>query len=340
MPLLKSVAATLTNNDLVAGVIEEIIDRDQMFAQLPFTRVDGKAYVYNREDTSVWDASANVGNGNAASGTVSITTDAYGNRTSNTVEPDFTDVGSNILESGSKMVEITTNLRTLIGDVDVDKFLQSVYSNTNDQRAIQIAQKAKAIARKFRRTLIQGNNTVNALEFSGLARLTTDAYSNANQTFAAATNGATITFSMLDQLLDLVPTGADAIIMRPGTLRAYRALLRSSGLGGLSAESVMIENFGLPVMTHNGVPILINEFIPNNETQGTASGVCTSIYAVRFNEMDGLHGLYGGDSAGIVVEDLGTVQNKDATRTRLKWYCGLALKSTKSLARITGITNL
>jgi hypothetical protein len=33
------------------------------------------------------------------------------------------------------------------------------------------------------------------------------------------------------------------------------------------------------------------------------------------------------------------VQNKDAQRIRVKWYCGLALKSTKSLARLSGITN-
>jgi hypothetical protein len=34
------------------------------------------------------------------------------------------------------------------------------------------------------------------------------------------------------------------------------------------------------------------------------------------------------------------VQNKDATRTRVKWYCGLALKSTKSVARLSGVTNV
>ncbi|MFH4377143.1 phage major capsid protein, partial [Acinetobacter baumannii] len=65
-----------------------------------------------------------------------------------------------------------------------------------------------------------------------------------------------------------------------------------------------------------------------------------SIYAVRLNEVDGLHGLYGGGNAGIVVEDIGTVQNKDATRTRIKWYCGLALKSTRSIAAIRGVTNI
>jgi hypothetical protein len=58
------------------------------------------------------------------------------------------------------------------------------------------------------------------------------------------------------------------------------------------------------------------------------------------NEMDGLHGLYGGDNAGIVVENIGTVQNKDATRIRLKWYTGLALKSTRSIARLAGVTNI
>lgn len=328
MPLLRTVAGTLTNNDLVAGVIEEIIDRDQLFAQLPFTRVDGKAYVYNREADTSWDH-ANV------------------DTLDNSIEPAFTDVGTAIAESAAKFTEITTNLRTLIGDVDVDKFLQATHSNTNDQRAIQIAQKAKAIARKFRRTLIQGNNGVNGLEFSGLAALSTDAYARASQTFASQatpnSSGATLTFDMLDRLLDLLPNGADALIMRPSVLRAYRQLVRAAY--GTTPESIMLENFGMAVPAHNGVPILVNEFLPFTETHSATApaatgGVLTSVFAARFNEVDGLHGLYGGDNAGIVIEDLGTVQNKDATRTRLKWYCGLALKSSRSLARLTGVSNV
>ncbi|MDQ9124746.1 phage major capsid protein, partial [Acinetobacter baumannii] len=72
---------------------------------------------------------------------------------------------------------------------------------------------------------------------------------------------------------------------------------------------------------------------------GTNTKTC-SIYAIRANEVDGLHGIYGGGPAGIVVENIGTVQNKDATRIRLKWYVGLVLKSTKSLARLKGVTNI
>lgn len=40
------------------------------------------------------------------------------------------------------------------------------------------------------------------------------------------------------------------------------------------------------------------------------------------------------------VENIGTVQNKDAYRFRMKWYASLVLKSTKSLARLKGVTNI
>ncbi|EXU29504.1 hypothetical protein J762_3576, partial [Acinetobacter baumannii 24845_9] len=45
MPLLREEAAKLSNNQLVSGVVEEIIDKDEMFAFLPFVGVKGKAYV-------------------------------------------------------------------------------------------------------------------------------------------------------------------------------------------------------------------------------------------------------------------------------------------------------
>ena len=48
MPLLKAEAEKLSNNTLISGVIEEIIDRDAMFGMLPFMQVNSKALVYNR----------------------------------------------------------------------------------------------------------------------------------------------------------------------------------------------------------------------------------------------------------------------------------------------------
>ena len=51
MALLKAEAEKLSNNQLIAGVIDQIIERDDLMAVLPFVGVNGKAYVYNRENT-------------------------------------------------------------------------------------------------------------------------------------------------------------------------------------------------------------------------------------------------------------------------------------------------
>jgi hypothetical protein len=300
MPLLKVEAQKLSNNQLISGVIEEIIDRDDLFSVLPFSHVNGKAYVYNRE--------------NELSGA------------------DWIDPNEAITESAATFTEVTAYLRILAGDVDVDKFLQTTMGDHNDQKAIQIASKVKAIGRQFHATLAAGNATSNAKEFDGLPRLVTSA-----QTISAGTNGGALTLAMLDELVDAVPNGPDVIVMRRGTIRALRGLLRATY--GTDAVMQMLSNFGRPMLTHNGLPVIMNEFLAPNETQGTNDDTC-SVYAVRLNEVDGLHGLFGGPNAGFVVEEIGTVQNKDATRTRVKWYTGLALKSTRSIARLQGITNI
>jgi hypothetical protein len=300
MPLLREEAEKLSNNTLEQGVIEEIIDRDDLFSVLPFSKVDSKAYLYNREDTL---ASA-----------------------------EFLDPNDEIKESASTFTEVVAKLRILAGDVDVDKFLNQTMGDTNDQMAIQIAKKAKGVARQFHKTLATGDSEVEKKAFDGIQKLVTEA-----QTISAGENGGALTLALLDELCDLVPLGADVLVMRRGTIRAFRALLRATY--GTDAVMQQLENFGRPMLTHNGIPIIMNEFLAADEVEGTAEATC-SIYAVRLNEADGLHGIYGGESAGIVVENIGTVQNKDATRIRLKWYVGLVLKSTRSLARLKGVTNI
>lgn len=300
MPLLVAEAAKLSLEMLERGVIEEIIDIDELFALVPFKQINSKAYVYNRENT--------------------IT------------EADFLSPYDTINEGGATFTQVTTVLKILAGDVDLDKFLMETQSDTNSQLAIQLASKAKGLGRAFRRALVQGNSSSNAKSFDGIAKLT-----DTSRTLVAATNGAAVTFAMLDELRDLCVLGADCLMMRRGTWRAIKALLRS--FNGNTAEMVMINNFGKPVPAYEGVPIILNDYIPGDETTGS-SNVTTSIYALRLNEVDGFHGIYGGASAGIRVEEIGTVQNKDANRYRVKWYVGTALKASHGIARLAGITNI
>lgn len=304
MALLRVEAEKLSNNQLVAGVIDQIIERDDLFSVLPFTQVNGKAYVYNRE--------------NALGGA------------------DFLDPNDPVNEGAATFTEVVAKLRILAGDVDVDKFLQSTMGDTNDQMAVQIAKKAKSVARAFHQELATGDVTSNAKGFDGLPKLAVEA--GGTQTVSAGVNGGALTLAMLDELCDAVPNGADVLVMRRGTIRAFRTLLRATY--GTDAVMQQGKNFdGRPMLTHNGIPVIMNEFLSGAETQGSNANTA-SVYALRLNEMDGLHGIYGGGNAGIVVENIGTVQNKDATRIRLKWYTGVALKSTRSIARLKGVTNI
>lgn len=301
MPLMRDIAETLSQEDMVRGVIEEIVHKDDLMALMPFSRTDGKAYVYVREKTNS--------------------------------EGSFLDVNEVVPEGASEVEEVVTKLRIIAGDVDVDKFLNETMSDTNQQLAIQIAMKAKGLATTFRRALIQGDSTVNPKSFDGLNKLVNDT----GNYFEAGPNGSALSLAMLDELIDMVNGRPDALMMRPGTFRALKTLWRAAG--GNTGGMLQIDNFGLSVPAHDGIPIIINEFIPGDVAQGATASTC-SVYALRLNEVDGVHGLFGGESAGIRIEDIGTVQNKDATRTRLKWYCGLALKATKSLAAIRGVTNV
>lgn len=302
MPLLRTVAETLSNQELIRGVIEEIIDRDALLEFLPFTQLNSKAMVYIREGS--------LGTG------------------------DYLDPLEAINEGGSSVTEHVAKLKILIGDVDVDKFLDETMSDTNSQKAIQIAMKAKGMMRQFKENLIIGNETANAKTFNGLNRICI----NESREAAISGNGGAITLSALDSLIDEVKNGADCLIMRQGTLRALKALWRDNG--GNTGAMMQINNFGLSVPAHDGMPIIVNDFIPGNVTQGSSISNTCSIYAVKFNEADGLHGLYGGSAGGFRMEDIGTVQNKDATRTRLKWYHSLVLRSTQSIYALRGITNV
>lgn len=301
MPLLRVEAEKLSNNALEQGVIEEIIDNDAMFALMPFKRIVGKAYLYNRENSLS--------------------------------EAEFLDPYEDVPEGAATFDEVVARLRILIGDVDIDNFLDETMDDTNDQTAIQIAAKAKGMTRKFQRTVAIGNSAVSPKEFDGLATLC----STSDQILSAGTNGAALTFEMLDQLLRKVSLGADALIMRGGTHDAVLAMLRN--LGGTTPDHVTLPGSGVMVPAYRRTPIIVNDFLPGDEVQGSANKTC-SIYAVRFNETDGVHGIYGGAAAGIRVQPIGTLQNKDAERYRMKWYCGTALKSTRSLARIKGILNV
>lgn len=300
MPLLAAEAAKLSIEDRERGVIEEVIDRDDMFALLPFKQVMDETYSYVREKTVPGGA--------------------------------FLDAYEDIEESAATFEPVSTKVRRFGGQVLIDNFMDQVQGNLNDQTAAQLAAKAKGMGRDFRQQIVNGDTAVNPKGFDGLRKLTV-----ASQTLSAGVNGGAVSYTALDELKDAVTKGADVLMMRQGTWRAIRALNRAAG--GNTADMMMIENFGRPVPAYDGTPVIINDYLPVNEAMGTAEAT-TSIYALRMNEVDGLHGIYAGGSAGLKLLDLGHHPSKDARLWRMVWYAGLALKATHGVARLRGITNI
>lgn len=302
-------SAKLSQDDLVAGIIENIITVNHFFDALPFDGIEGNSLAYNRENTLGDVIVAGVGT---------------------------TFSGAGAGKNAATFDTVNSNLTTIMGDAEVNGLIQATRSSDgNDQTAVQIASKAKSAGRKYQDQFINGTGTGN--EMTGLTQLCAD-----SQKIATGENGDELSFEMLDQLIDTVTDKdgvVDYVMMHARTLRSYKALLRK--LGGASINEVIELPSGNSVPAYSGVPIFRNDYIPTNQVKGTSEKT-TSIFAGTFDDGSRTHGVAGLTAArasGIQVEDVGVSEDKDEHIWRVKWYTGLALFSEKGLACVSGVTN-
>lgn len=285
-------AARLTTDLLLQGVVETLIEDSPVLQVLPFETVQGSSLRYAME----------VSPGTAA----------------------FYPVNGTWSEGTATFATRTATLAILGGDADVDNFLQRTMGDQTDQRATQIAMKAKAIRRAFETAFVTGDAAVDPLSFDGVRKLVP-----ASQTLDAGANGAALTLAMLDQLLDLVRGGKpDLLLMSRRTRRKLKSLMQASTHYIESGDQ-----FGRRVLMYDGIPVVHSDFVPDDEALGSGTAL-SSIYALTFGFGDALGGLQNG---GVEVVDVGQLETKDATRTRLRWYVGLALFRDNACARLRGI---
>ena len=240
----------------------------------------------------------------------------------------FYDVGDTWTEATPTYTQLTASLKILGGDADVDNFLQASYADPNDLEAEMIASRAKAIAHKFSDAFFNGDSGADPKSFDGV----TKALASSAQELSAGTNGGPLTLDLVDQTIDLVTPGKpDALFMSKRTRRKLSGLRRSSG----NLLETDVDQFGQRALFYDGIPLLVDDFISDTQAQGSSGTVCSSIYAVKFGQSTGIMGLEHG---GIAIEPVGELETKDATRWRVKWYCGMAIFSMLGLARLKGIT--
>ncbi len=247
------------------------------------------------------------------------------NRENAAPSADFYDVGDDWDESTPTFTQATATLKILGGDADIDNFLKSTRSNLQDLEAAVVQLKSKAVQALFDDTFVNGDDSVNAKSFDGI-----DVLCGGGQTVSMGTNGGTLTLEKLDELIDTVRGGKpDLLLMSRRSRRTLNELARDSG-GFLEADR---DEFGQMVQFYDGIPIGLNDFISDEQTVGTSED-CSSIFAMQFGE-GALSGLTA--PGGLTVERVGSLETKDASRIRVKWYAGLALFNSVKLAKLVGV---
>jgi hypothetical protein len=303
-------SALLSQDELIAGVIENVITVNRFFDVLPFDGIEGNALAYNREN-------------------------ALGDVMMSGIDTTIT------AKNPATFTHVTSTLTTIVGDAEVNGLIQATRSNINDQKAVQVASKAKSCGRQYQNQMINGDGTGDNV--TGMLLLVDPTQVVPAGTAAGSTaNGNVLSFADLDNAIDLVVDKdgeVDYIMMNARTIRSYNALLRA--LGGANINEVVTLPSGKTVPAYRGIPIFRNDWIPINQTQGTAVN-CTTILVGTLDDGSRSHGIAGltaSNFAGINVKEVGERENSDNTLTRVVWYCGLALFSVRGLAALTGITN-
>ena len=303
MALTLDEAAKLSNDMLLQGVVETIVKDSPVLKQLPFIEIVGNVLTYNQEKTLP------------------------------TI--DFYDVGDTWSESTPTFEQKTASLKIMGGDADVDNFLKATRSNIQDLETAVVELKAKALKDKFEENFIYGEAS-GSKEFDGLRKLI-DTTTASDQVIAMAASGATLTLAKLDELIDAVKGGKpDILLMSRRSRRKLNALVRAAG-GMIETDR---DQWGSFIQLWDGVPIGVNDWILDTHTlsggveTGVTGGDCSTIYAFQMGE-GALCGLTG--PGHLTVEPIGSLETKDASRTRIKWYCSLALFSSIKSAALIGV---
>jgi hypothetical protein len=303
-------AGNLSQDELLAGVIQEFITTDNFAAMLPFVPANGKALVYTRELT---DPKTTVGN---------------------------LDIAGTVVSSAPTVTQITQPIGRIAGDAEVDNFIETTMSGVQNIADSQVTSKVRGVARKWSENMITGTGTFP--QPSGINTLVDS--SNMWVAASSTTAGASLTFALMDQLMDLVVVDANEFVFLTNRTirRKLKALFRA--LGGAAIETVEIgwinpvttEEYSKLVMAYEGYPVLLNDNIAAESTYGKTGKHRLSF--IGMGEDVGLTGIMPADAdPGFRIDDVGFSETKDASIMRVKMYTGVALYSTKALGQLVNM---
>lgn len=302
MTLLES-AKLPQNNEKKQAIIEMYAGSSSILETIPFENINGNAISYN-------EVGSLPGIG-------------------------FRGVNEAYTPSVGVLNPLTERLVIAGGELDVDAFI--VNTEGADRRSVHEAQKARALALSWTDKFINGDSSTSPREFDGLSGRAVN-----NQLISAGTTsgGAALSLKKMDEAIDQC-LDPNYIIMNKAMKRKFIAAARSTSVSGYVTHN--IDSMGREVTRYNGLPILTvdlnneeNEILGFDEAASTGDSTATSIYVVSFGPM----GVTGIQNGGMDVRDLGELEDSPVYRTRIEWYCGLAVYNGRSVVRLQHIGDL
>lgn len=296
MPLSNTLAGLLSEKALREGLVETEPKRIGLMDLLPFFPVFGDALEVPRVTAANFGSAAWDTGGAAVSDTSAVPTDP----------------------------NASFPLKLLVTAFKMNFVPEKDYSNVNDQVEVQQRAAVQRLYYKFFETLNVGDNSANPQEFDGLRRLVTS-----GQTLTARGGAGGIpALRELDQLVGLIKTNGG----RPDALytsrKGYEAIKRAHYRAQVPLGSV--ERRGAVLPAFDGVPIVVDDQVPDNETANNY----TSVYALVL----GRNGLYGivpeGYEKRMVRMDRTFVSGLGQESWVVWWPVGLALEAVTGAARL------
>lgn len=281
MPTLREQADKLTNPSLVSGIIETIIARGarELMAVLPFKSFQGSSYDFVNE--------TEIGEGNSAQ-------DPY---------------GENIPNAGGKNTRYVVPATMLIRNADTAKIDVTGKSDINDQREDDILKQAKKIARDFLFQFVAGRvdttgDEVESYVLRGLEHWIAKFVQAGFEDMLVDAGGSSLALTHFNDLSTRWKGERyDAFYMDRETGVAFRDLLTASP--GNTAEMIMNEAFGMPMLHYDGIPCVITDAVGRERhfTEATVDGsevTVTDPDFVGFSETDAGNTINGTEITDVV----------------------------------------
>jgi len=293
-------AAALVADPIRRGALETASQVSWVWDRLRFENINGNAYAYDSEKILPGTA--------------------------------FRSVNEAYVESTGVVNQATESLVILGGDADVDQFIEStMQSSRGVLMADQVRMKLESAQGTYVDAFFNGDVAVQPKGFDGLRKRLVG--SQVLDSVAPADESGFL--ADLDDLFAQVRGGLpDVVYANARILSKLKSTARAVG----GAEYILSEMTGKREFTWNGVPFVDpgqhwsgRDILPYVDATGG------DVFAVKLASGFSDEGVLGITNGSLQVKYLGELQEKPAIRTRIDFYCGMAVQGGKAAARLRGV---